>query len=129
MAPYLLDTCTFLWILEDVPSLSARARDLFQDPANEIYLSAVSAWEISLKCALGRLSFKEAPERFIPQRREKYGIAFLPLEEAAALSLHRLPNYHKDPFDRMLICQAITHGMVLLSPDPEIQRYPVKTDW
>jgi len=125
----LLDTCAFLWIISDAPELSESARLLFVDPANEIYLSAVSAWEIAVKNALGRLPLPEPPERFIPARRKQHGIDTLPLEEEAALHLIRLPPYHQDPFDRMLICQAVVHSMVILTPDELILQYPVRTTW
>jgi PIN domain nuclease of toxin-antitoxin system len=86
----LLDTCTFLWLLTDAPQLSRRARQLFQDPSNEVYLSVVSAWEIAVKHALGRLPLPEPPDRFIPSRREAHGIASLELDEEAVLQIHRL---------------------------------------
>jgi PIN domain nuclease of toxin-antitoxin system len=129
MGRFLLDTCTFLWILEGSSELSDRARMLFQDPDNEIYLSAVSAWEIAIKYHIGRLPLPLAPEKLIPQKREEYGIEFLPLEEQEALTVHRLPDYHRDPFDRMLIAQAIVRGLTLLTPDEQINRYAVLTAW
>lgn len=125
----LLDTCTFLWLTEDAPSLSAAARAAFADPDNEIFLSAVSAWEISLKHQLGKLPLPDPPHVFVPQQRELHGVAPLPLGEPAPLQLSRLPQHHRDPFDRLLICQAIAEGLVLLTPDSEIQRYPVRTLW
>jgi len=125
----LLDTCTFLWIITDAPELSNPARELFADPANEVYLSPISTWEIAIKHALGRLSVPEPPERFIPAQRRHHGIDTLPLEEEATLYLTRLPTYHNDPFDRMLICQAIVQGMVILTPDELILQYPVRSTW
>jgi PIN domain nuclease of toxin-antitoxin system len=125
----LLDTCTFLWIIGDAPELSNRARELFIDPANDVFLSAVSAWEISVKHGLGRLPLPEPPEKFIPLQRERHGIEALPLEEEATLYLNRLPSSHRDPFDRMLICQAIVHGLVILTPDELITQYPVRSLW
>jgi PIN domain nuclease of toxin-antitoxin system len=125
----LLDTCTFLWIAGDAPELSDAAREHFQDPDNEAFLSAVSAWEIVIKHSLGRLPLPDRPERFIPEARAKHGIAVLPLEEASALHLTRLPGLHRDPFDRMLVCQGIVHGLVVLTPDPLITQYPVPTVW
>lgn len=125
----LLDTCTFLWIITDAAELSAKARELFIDPANEAFLSAVSAWEISVKHALRRLPLPELPSRFIPAQREKHAIDPLPLEEEATLYLPSLPEYHRDPFDRMLVCQAIVHGMVILTPDDLITQYPVRSIW
>jgi PIN domain nuclease of toxin-antitoxin system len=125
----LLDTCTFLWIITDSPELSPQAREIFIDPTNDVFLSAVSAWEISVKHALKRLPLPELPSRFIPAQREKHDIDPLPLEEEATLYLPALPEYHKDPFDRMLICQAIVHGMVILTPDDLITQYPVRSIW
>ena len=125
----LLDTCTFLWIITDAPDLSTSARELFRDPANDVFLSVVSTWEIALKNALGRLPLPESPERFVPDQRERHGIESLPLEENATLHLTRLPDIHKDPFDRMLICQAIIHSMALMTSDELILQYPVRSTW
>jgi PIN domain nuclease of toxin-antitoxin system len=125
----LLDTCTFLWILRDSPQLSATARALFSDPHHTIYLSAVSVWEIAVKHSLGRLPLAEPPHQYILSERAKHGIAALDLTEAAVLELRRLPPHHQDPFDRMLICQAIAHSLTLLTPDGQIQAYPVRTAW
>jgi PIN domain nuclease of toxin-antitoxin system len=125
----LLDTATFLWIVAGAPELSARARELFADPDNEVYLSTVSTWEISLKSALGRLPFPEPVERFVPAQRRRHGIEPLALDEESALHLARLPRLHRDPFDRMLVCQAIVHGLVIVGPDPAITQYPVRVSW
>jgi PIN domain nuclease of toxin-antitoxin system len=125
----LLDTSTFLWAVGGSPELSARARELFTDPDHEIYLSVVSAWEIALKHALGRLPLPEPPERFVPAERRRHGVDVLDLDEESALHLARLPVLHRDPFDRMLVCQAIVHGLAILSPDPLVTRYPVRAVW
>lgn len=105
------------------------ARALFSEPANEIYLSAVSAWEIAVKHRLGRLPLGDVPVRYIPGEREKHGVESLPLLEADTLVLDKLPMLHGDPFDRMLICQAIANQMTILTPDPLITQYPVLTRW
>ena len=125
----LLDTSTFLWVINDAPELSPQARGLFVDPRNEVYLSSVSAWEIAIKYALGRLSLPESPDRFVPTQRKQHGIDPLELDEEAALHLIRLPLLHKDLFDRMLVCQAIVHNLVILSPDDLITQYPIRTMW
>jgi PIN domain nuclease of toxin-antitoxin system len=125
----LLDTCTFLWITADAPALSTGARDIFRNPANDIYLSSVAAWEIAVKYALGRLPLPAPPERFVPAQRDAHGIEALPLDEESVLQAHRLPDFHRDPFDRMLVCQAIVHGMVIITPDPLVAQYPVRTRW
>lgn len=125
----LLDTVTFLWIIEGSERLSMVAREQFTAASNEVLLSPVSTWEILVKHQLGRLPLPDRPERFIPAMREQHGIAALPLEESAALQLTRLPELHKDPFDRMLICQAIDSGLTILTPDELIRQYPVSTVW
>jgi PIN domain nuclease of toxin-antitoxin system len=124
----LLDTCTFLW-LAGGEALSPVAADAVREPSNEVLLSSVSAWEIALKHASGRLPLPEPPERLIPTERRLRGIATLPLDEDASFHLSRLPGLHRDPFDRMLICQAIAHGLAIVTPDPLITQYPVRVIW
>jgi len=102
---------------------------MFSDPGNLVYLSAVSAWEITVKHKLGRLPLAEPPETYVPKERAKHRILPLDLTESSVLVLERLPDLHADPFDRMLVCQAIAHGMVLLTPDTQIQAYPVNSRW
>ena len=125
----LLDTCTFLWLAADDRALSARARTLFQSAEHEAYLSVVSAWEIAVKHALGRLPLPAAPGAFVPGQREALGVESLPLDEESVLHAGRLPELHRDPFDRMLVCQAIVHGLTILTPDPLVVRYPARTLW
>jgi PIN domain nuclease of toxin-antitoxin system len=125
----LLDTCAFLWIVADAPRLSRRARDLFQSPDNEVYLSAASAWEIAVKYGLGRLPLRNPPERFVREMREAHAVAPLAIDEESALHVSRLPALHRDPFDRMLVSQAIVHGLTILTPDPLITQYPGRTAW
>lgn len=125
----LLDTCTFLWLIHDSDELSDLARQAFTDQDNDVYLSAASCWEISVKWALGRLPLPVEPGQFLPRQREIHGIIPLPISEAAVYHLPKLPFYHKDPFDRILVCQAIEHSLVLLTPDPLITQYPVRTVW
>jgi PIN domain nuclease of toxin-antitoxin system len=125
----MLDTCTFLWLITDAEDLSAVAREAFQDPANRAFLRSVSTWEIVVKCRLGRLSLPADAERFVPEQRKLHATDSLPLEEGAALMLSKLPDHHRDPFDRMLVCQANYHGLILLTSDDQIARYPVNRLW
>ena len=125
----LLDTCTFFWLISDEAALSSRARALLTDPTNPAYLSSVSAWEIAVKAALGRLQLSGPPYALVPRERERHRIQPLSLEEHAVLHISKLPDLHPDPFDRMLVCQAVVNGMTPLTPDALIQRYPVVTDW
>jgi PIN domain nuclease of toxin-antitoxin system len=125
----LLDTCSFLWLAGKAADVSAKARELFADPDNEIFLSVVSCWEIAVKHAAGRLELPDQPARFIGEARQRAGIESLPLEEEAVLYVNRLPKLHSDPFDRMLICQSIVHGVAILTPDEGITQYPIHTIW
>lgn len=125
----LLDTCTFLWIVSGDLQLSERAAALVREPTNEVYLSVASAWEIAVKHRLGRLSLPEPPERFVPVERAYHGIEPLPLDEESVLYAHRLPLLHRDPFDRILICQSIAHGLTIVTPDPLITQYPARCTW
>jgi PIN domain nuclease of toxin-antitoxin system len=125
----LLDTCTFLWVASGSRSLSARARTLFESAEHEVYLSAASAWEIAIKHGLGRLPLPQPPDRLVREWREAHAIAALPIDEAAALHVTRLPALHRDPFDRMLVSQAIVHGLTILTPDPLVMQYPALTTW
>jgi PIN domain nuclease of toxin-antitoxin system len=125
----LLDTCTFLWIVGGAPELSARARQAFADPANEAYLSAASAWEIVVKHRLGRLPLPDMPDRFVPRARDAHGIDRLDIDEAAALHVARLPDLHRDPFDRILVAQALLGGLVLVTPDEALRQYAAPTLW
>ncbi len=125
----LLDTCTFLWIVGGSKELSPRAREAFADPANEAFLSAASAREIAVKHRLGKLPLPAPPEEFVPAQRAAHGIEPLPVDEEAALHVAKLPDLHRDPFDRMLVAQAIVGGLVLLTPDDDIRKYPARTLW
>jgi len=125
----LLDTCTFLWIITDDPKLSLQAKKLFIDPDNEVYLSVASTWEIAIKYTLGKLPLPKPPEKYIPSVRQQHDIDSLPLNEEATLYLTKLPDLHKDPFDRILICQAIVAGLIILTPDELITQYPLRAMW
>jgi PIN domain nuclease of toxin-antitoxin system len=125
----LLDTCTFLWTVQGGGAISATARRELAKSDAELYLSAVSVWEIAIKHALGRLRLPDRPERYVPAQRAARAIEPLALDEESALQVARLPALHRDPFDRMLIAQALAGGLVLVTPDPEIARYPVRTLW
>ena len=124
----LLDTCTFLW-LAGGGSLSHEAADVIRTPANDVFLSSASVWEIVTKYERGRLPLPAPPERLIPDARRIRGVTALAFDEAAALQGRRLPWLHRDPFDRMLIAQAIAHGLAVVTPDPLIAQYPVRVIW
>ena len=125
----LLDTCTFLWIAAGSNQLSSRAAQFFTDPANDVFLSVISTWEIAVKHSLGRLMLPAPPVQLIPRMREAHGVASLALGEEEALYSSKIPYLHRDPFDRMLICQAIVNGLAILTPDQLISQYPVRVIW
>jgi PIN domain nuclease of toxin-antitoxin system len=124
----LLDTCTFLW-LAGGRSLSPNAEAVVRDPSNDVLLSAVSVWEIVTKHKAGKLQMPEPPERLIPTERRLRGVETLAFDEDSALVASRLPPLHRDPFDRMLIAQAIALGLAIVTPDPLVGQYPVRIIW
>ena len=125
----LLDTCTFLWFQADSPQLSHPARAHILDPANEVYLSVASVWEIARKYAQGGLSLPSHPSTLIPAVRKDSGIESLSLTETDVLAAEKLQLFHKDPFDRMLIAQALMGGLAIVTPDRAFEPYPVRVIW
>jgi len=124
----LLDTCTFLW-LAGSRALPPRSTEAIQSPANDVFLSSVSVWEIITKHRAGRLPLPLVPEQLVTTESLRRGVAALSFDQDAALQLTRLPDLHRDPFDRMLICQAIADGLVIVTPDPLIAQYPIRVIW
>src|SRR3989344_6085897 len=123
----LLDTVVFLWIITGSKKLSKKAAEIFISKNNKIYLSTASVWEIIVKYKLGKLPLPSNPAEYIPKRRLIHGIDSLPLEETDVIELWKLPDLHKDPFDRMLVCQARARDLIILTPDKLIRNYPVKS--
>jgi len=125
----ILDTHVFLWWIVDSPQLSSRVRDVMRNPANELFLSVASAWEIAIKVNLGRLRLPDRPDRFIPGQLMKNVIEPLPVEMGHALYVSRLPAIHRDPFDRIIIAQSILEKMPVVTRDTDIAKYKIKTVW
>ena len=121
----LLDTHVFLWYITADSKLPAPFRVAIQDPGNEVFLSAVSVWEAVIKCGLGKLPLPGAPAEYLLQQRAAHGISPLPVDEEAMSHLTGLAPPHRDPFDRLLIAQAIQHGLTIATVDPDIAAYPV----
>jgi PIN domain nuclease of toxin-antitoxin system len=119
----LLDTHVLLWSLAAPEELSATARERIASPENVVLASVVSAWEIEIKRALRKL---EAPED-LEEQLARVRFTELPLHIRHARALSSLPPIHRDPFDRMLVAQAITDGLTLVTRDRRIARYPVAT--
>ncbi|MCS6940941.1 MAG: type II toxin-antitoxin system VapC family toxin [Roseiflexaceae bacterium] len=121
----LLDTHVFLWFISGDARLPVVMRESIRDLNNEVYLSVVSLWEAIIKYQLGKLPLPEAPERYLPLQRERHQIASLPLDEVSVVHLASLPALHRDPFDRILMCQALGHGLTIVTVDDLIRAYPV----
>jgi PIN domain nuclease of toxin-antitoxin system len=113
----LLDTCTFLWLAFEPERISADARKLLDDPGTVRRLSQASVLEIVLKYRAGKLPLPEAPDVWIPSRREFFQLENLPLDERVIYRSGNLPDGHDDPFDRLIAAHAIESGSTLLSPD------------
>lgn len=121
---YLLDTHSFLWSAFSSGKLSRKARAAIVDPENDVFVSAVSFWEISLKYALGKIELKGVTPAELPEVADRMGYGMLPMYSNEAASFHRLPLAgHKDPFDRMLVWQAINQHKTLISKDMGISEY------
>lgn len=122
---FLLDTHIFLWFISGDRRLPGVVRDDIRNPQNRVYLSVVSIWESIIKYQIGKLPLPQSPEEYLPMRRDQHLISSLPLDEPSVAHLVKLPSLHRDPFDRMLICQAIEHGLILMTLDDEICAYPI----
>lgn len=123
----LLDTHIFLWYITKDKRLSPGILDTIRRVDNRVYLSVVSLWEITVKYQLGRLPLPQSPDIFIPEQRSRHHISNLDLDETSVGQLVNLPEIHRDPFDRMLICQAIQHNLTLVTVDKDVQKYPLQT--
>lgn len=124
----LLDTHTLIWWDSDPARLSAVALAALRDPANTVWLSVVSVWEILIKAQLGKLSLA-LPLPDIVAAQQANGLQILPVTLSHSLALDGLPSCHKDPFDRLLIAQAIVERAELVSADHVFARYPVRLLW
>lgn len=120
---FLLDTQLLLWAAGQPEKLSRTARKLLNDPHNELLFSAASLWEIAIKSTLGREDFRVEP-RLLRRGLLDNGYVELPITSQHAVSIDSLPPLHKDPFDRLLMAQALTEGITLLTGDEQLASYP-----
>ncbi len=125
----LLDTHTFLWWNTNDPQLSDTVREFIGNGSNEIFLSAASAWEIAIKYGKGRLVLPEKPELYVANRLAQHRFLSLPIQLSHAVQVYRLPQIHKDPFDRLLVVQSQLEEIPLLTADLQIAHYHVNIIW
>lgn len=126
---YLLDTHSFLWWIGNDDRLSDTARDVITDASNEVFFSIASAWEMAIKTGSGKLSVDSDLAGFLKRHLHKNDFSVLPVILGHSLQIVKLPHYHRDPFDRMLIAQAQVEKAYLITRDPEIAKYAVNICW
>ena len=126
---YLLDTHTFLWFLTDDKRLSSRAKGIIEDINNVIFLSSASVWELSIKSSIGKIKFFVSLEEIINTAMNVYDFKHLPITIQHSLEVGKLPLYHRDPFDRVLIAQARVENMILITCDSYMKQYDVNVIW
>lgn len=121
----LLDTHIFLWFISGNVKLANDVREAIRNSDNEVYLSAVSVWEVIVKYQLGKLPLPEHPATYLSKQRNLHQINSLELDESSVAQLAQLPLLHRDPFDRMLICQALQNNLTIATVDAAIRSYSV----
>jgi PIN domain nuclease of toxin-antitoxin system len=126
---YLLDTHAFLWFVSDDDRLSSKARSIIKNNNNEVYFSAASAWEMSIKIRLGRLTIEEGLEPFIVKQLAENNFSTLAITIFHSIYTSKLPEIHKDPFDRMIVAQAQVEDLSIISKDKNIKKYSVPVVW
>ncbi|MBI3929224.1 MAG: type II toxin-antitoxin system VapC family toxin [Armatimonadetes bacterium] len=125
----LLDTHTLLWWLEDNPGLSDGARRAIGDYKNEVFLSVASVWEMAVKISLGRLTLSRPLPKLVGPELTASGITLLPVRAEHCFAVCKLSFHHRDPFDRMLVSQAIAESLRLVSKNAIFDSYPVTRLW
>ncbi|HXX57697.1 MAG TPA: type II toxin-antitoxin system VapC family toxin [Thermodesulfovibrionales bacterium] len=125
----ILDTHVFLWWLTDDPRLLGQVRRIIADGENELFLSAASCWEISIKYQLKRLTLPDKPDVFISDQMAENAIRGLPILASHALHVFHLPRLHRDPFDRMIVSQSRLERLPVMTSDPLISQYKVPIIW
>lgn len=125
----LLDTHALLWWINDDSRLSEEAREILSDGDNELLFSVASGWEMAIKIGLGKLTVTGELGSYLSKRLTENAIEVLPIKLKHAVGVTELPLYHRDPFDRLLVSQALHEMLVLLSSDPQLARYPAQVVW
>lgn len=125
----LLDTQVFLWMVAGSERLPDSVRTQVCATDASVWLSAASVWELAIKQSLGRIELPGPAAEFASTERARHAVEALVVDEASVAHLVKLPSIHRDPFDRMLVCQAIEHELTVVTSDVLVRRYPIKTLW
>ena len=126
---YLLDTHTLLWFISEDKKLSNRARQLILDSSSEIFLSIASLWEIAIKVNIGKLALDQPFEQLFPKELHFHKIRILDITVDNLVRLTTLPSHHRDPFDRLIIAQALDEEIPIIGVDTRFDRYGVNREW
>ncbi len=125
----LLDSHVFIWQDTDATRITPKVMSIMTDPANRVLFSVASIWEIAVKIQIGKLRLTDTLEIVLAQQQAKNRFAIISITAAHALRVGQLPSIHKDPFDRMLVAQALVENATILTDDKLVRQYPVSTDW
>lgn len=123
---YLLDTHVWLWMLTAPDRIAPDVLERLADPETQLLVSAASSWEIAIKYERGRLALPEPPESYVPSRMRRSGVTGLPVSHAHALRVATLEPHHRDPFDRLLVAQAMLEGVPIVTADAALSAYDVE---
>lgn len=126
---YLLDTVVWLWSVGPTEKIGQAGLDVLRNGEEDLYLSAASSWEIAIKTKLGKFKLAEPPGHYVPKRLAAQGIQPLSINQRHSLKVYDLPLHHDDPFDRLIIAQALEEGMVILTSDRTFGKYPAQVLW
>ncbi len=125
----LLDTCTLIWLTQEPERLSEKSKTIIENPDNELLVSHVSVWEMLLKTQAGKLSFPVPLRKWLSDQQNTWDFRYLNISLEHLLRVEEIERHHSDPFDRLLVTQAIVENIGIVTPDPWIAKYPVQVLW
>ncbi|MGC1954958.1 MAG: type II toxin-antitoxin system VapC family toxin [Gammaproteobacteria bacterium] len=126
---FLLDTHAFLWWVNDAPELSTNANAYLAEPRNEVFFSLASVWEMAIKLSIGKLKLAEPLENFVIEQLQRNGFRQLGISFQHVIGVASLPFHHRDPFDRLIIAQALAERLPVLTADRTFDAYGIQRLW
>ena len=126
---YLLDTMVWLWSVGSTDKIGKAGLEILTSGDQEVYFSAASSWELAIKAKLGKFRLPEEPVKYVPKRLAEQGIRSLSVTQNHSLKVYDLAFHHHDPFDRLIIAQALSEGLVILTSDRVFEKYPIDVVW